>query len=177
MTYRITGRRTANAMASGTAHRRGRPQDVIWVETGHPEYHELDVTWSINGVAVPGTNNSRNLDLGDLTVAAATRLGHRSGQDRLRSRPGHPNGPRMTQTRQWTVGAPAPGRAVDVAITLSTETFATLGGQDVVYVETPHPNDRAPGRYVAPQRRRRAEREQAQLRSRRAEPGVGRVHA
>ena len=28
------------------------------------------MSWSINGVVVPNTGNSRNLDLGNLTVAA-----------------------------------------------------------------------------------------------------------
>ncbi len=144
MTYRITGRRNANAMALGhTPTGEVGPQDVIWVETGHPKYHELDVTWSINGVAVPGTNNSRNLDLGDLTVAAGdiVSVTVQDKTDFVRD-PAILNGPRMTQTRQWTVGAPLPASPADVAITLSTETSRAVGGQDVVYVETPHPNDR-----------------------------------
>ena len=41
---------------------------VVWVGTQHPKYHELTVTWRVNGaVAATGT---RNLDLAGLDVSA-----------------------------------------------------------------------------------------------------------
>ena len=52
------------------------------------------------------------------------------------------NGPRMTQTRQWTVGAPLAATPVGAAFTLSTPTDRAVGGDDVVFVETTHPTDR-----------------------------------
>ncbi len=46
MTYRITGRRNANAMSLlHTPLGEVGPQDVVWVETQHPKWHELTVTW------------------------------------------------------------------------------------------------------------------------------------
>jgi hypothetical protein len=144
MTYRITGRRNANAMA--LAHTPlgevGR-EDVVWVETQHPKYHELDVSWRVNGEVVPGTGNSRNLDLATLDVQAGDAV-HVTVQDRTEfvRDPAFLNGPRMTQTRQWTVGQPLPSAPVDVAFTLSTPTDRPVGGEDVVFVETTHPTDR-----------------------------------
>ena len=54
MTYRIAGRKTANAMAlSHTPLGQVGPQDVIWVETQHPKFHELNVSGRSNGVDDP----------------------------------------------------------------------------------------------------------------------------
>ena len=144
MTYRITGRRNANAMAlSHTPTGEVGSEDVVWVETQHPKYHELDVTWAIDGATVAGTNNSRNLDLAALDVDAGdvVSVTVRDLTENVRD-PAFKNGPRMTQTRSWTVGAPLPASAVDAAFTLSTQTDKPVGGEDVVYVETTHPTDR-----------------------------------
>jgi hypothetical protein len=144
MTYRITGRRNAAEMAlAHTPTGEVGPADVLWVETGHPKYHELEVAWSVNGVTVPGTGNSRNLDLGDLAVAAGDVVGVtvKDTTEFVRD-PAFLDGPRMTQTRQWTVGAALPPAPVDVAITLSTDTSRPVSGDEVVYVETTHPTDR-----------------------------------
>ena len=144
MTYRITGRRNANAMAlTHTPAGQVGPNDVVWVETQHPKYHELDVTWQINGVAVPSTNNTRNLELGELDVEAGdiVSVTVRDLTEFVRD-PAFKNGPRLTQTRMWTVGDPLPVSPVDAAFTLSTQTDRPVGGEDVVYVETTHPIDR-----------------------------------
>jgi IgA Peptidase M64 len=144
MTYRITGRRNANAMAlTHTPPGEVGPDDVVWVEAQHPTYHELDVTWRVNGVVVPNTNNSRNLDLAALDVEPGdtVQVTVQDPTEFVRD-PAFKNGPRMTQTRGWTVGAPLPATPVDVAITLSTQTNRPVGGEDVVYVETTHPTDR-----------------------------------
>ena len=143
MTYRITGRRNANAMSLlHTPLGEVGPDDVVWVETQHPKYHELTVTWRVNGVVVPGTNNSRNLDLAGLDVAAGDVV-HVTVQDEnefVRD-PAFKNGPRMTQTRQWTVGAPLAATPVDAAFTISTPIDRAVGGDEVVFVETTHPSD------------------------------------
>ena len=121
MTYRITGRRNANAMAlSSTPVGEVGPDDVLWVETQHPKYDELDVTWRVNGEVVPGTDNSRNLELADLDLAAGAIVDVtvQDATEFVRD-PAFKNGPRMTQTRSWTVGAPLPTAPVPVAFTLS----------------------------------------------------------
>jgi hypothetical protein len=144
MTYRITGRRNANAMAlTSTPVGEVGPDDVLWVETQHPKYHELEVTWRVDGQVVPGTNNSRNLELADLDLAAGAIVDVtvQDPTDFVRD-PAFKNGPRMTQARSWTVGTPLPAATVPVAFTLATQTGRPVGGEDVVYVETTHPTDR-----------------------------------
>ena len=143
MTYRITGRRNANEMAlEETPFPEVGPDDVVWVETQHPKDHELDVTWRVNGEVVPGTGNSRNLDLATLDVGSGDTV-HVTVQDRTEfvRDPAFLNGPRMTQTRQWTVGQPLSSAPVDAAFTLSTPTDRPVGGEDVVFVETTHSTD------------------------------------
>jgi IgA Peptidase M64 len=144
MTYRISGRRNANAMAlAHTPLGEVGPEDVIWVETGHPRFHELTVTWRINGEVVPGTSNSRNLDLAALDVEAGDVV-HVTVQDEtdwVRD-PAFKNGPRLTQTREWRVGAPLPPSDAAPAFTISTPTNRPTAGDEVVYVETTHATDR-----------------------------------
>jgi hypothetical protein len=144
MTYRVTGRRNANAMTLvHTPLGEVGAEDVVWVETQHPKYHELTVTWRVNGELVPGTANSRNLDLAGLDVAAGdvVQVTVQDETEFVRD-PTFKNGPRMTQTRQWTVGAPLAPADVDPSFTLSTPTDRPVGGEDVVFVETTHPTDR-----------------------------------
>ncbi|HXV57374.1 MAG TPA: M64 family metallopeptidase, partial [Gaiellaceae bacterium] len=144
MTYRITGRRNANAMAlDHTPLGEVGPEDVVWVETGHPRYHELEVSWTVNGVPVAGAEGSRNLDLGGLGAAAGdvVQVTVKDPTDFVRD-PAFKDGPRLTQTRQWTVGAPLPAAPVEVAFTISSPTDRPLAGDEVAYVETTHPTDR-----------------------------------
>jgi hypothetical protein len=144
MTYRITGRRNANAMAlANTPLGQVGPEDVVWVETQHPKYHELTVTWRVNGAVVPGTSNSRNLDLATLNVAAGDLVSVtvQDETDFVRD-PAFKNGPRLTQTREWTVGAPLAATPVSAAFTISTPTDRAVGYDEVVFVETTHPTDR-----------------------------------
>jgi hypothetical protein len=141
MTYRITGRRNANAMSLvHTPLGEVGPQDVVWVETQHPKFHELTVTWRVNGAVVPGTGNSRHLELAGLDVAAGdvVEVTVRDETDFVRD-PAFQDGPRLTQRRQWTVGAPLAPAAPAPAFTSSTPTDRAVAGDEVVFVETTHP--------------------------------------
>ena len=144
---------------------------MLWVETQHPKFHELTVTWRVNGVAVPGTGNSRNLELADLDVGPGdvVQVTVKDETDWVRD-PAFKDGPRMTQTRQWTVGAPlAPSSPAPRSRSRRPPTTRSRG-DEVVFVETTHPTAsvhdvtwRLNGAVVA-------ERQPAQLRPRRAEP-------
>lgn len=160
MVARITGRRNNGNMAldhtpEGTVPR----NSVLWVETQHPKSHELRVTWRVGGPdgTVLDTNNSRNLDLGDLNLDPGTIVHVEvrdpvgpDGIDWVRNpstgnsatNSGY-NGPRFVQTRQWTVGEDtvAPS-APEAEITFHSMNTIPVGGEDVVYVETNHPTDR-----------------------------------
>jgi hypothetical protein len=147
MVGRISGRRNANAMVVvNTPLGEVGPNDVVWVETQHPRYHELDVTWRIGGPTgevIPGTNNSRSLALAPLALAAGT-IVHVTVSDPTEfvRDPALANGPRLTQTRQWTVGTPLAPTDVPVEFTFHTPNDRPVGSQEVVYVETTHPVDR-----------------------------------
>jgi hypothetical protein len=141
MTYRITGRRNANAMSLvHTPLGEVGPEDVVWVETQHPKFHELTVTWTIDGVVVPGTANSRNLDLADLDVEPGDIVGVtvKDEIDWVRD-PAFKDGPRLTQTRSWTVGAPLTPSSPAPTFTISTPTDRAVARDEVVFVETTHP--------------------------------------
>jgi hypothetical protein len=157
MAARITGMRNAGQMnvrhsPLGTV----AADSVLWVETGHPRYHELQVTWRAGGTVLP-TNGSRSLDLDPLDLPAGTVVHVEvrdpvgpDGIDWVRNpstgnaatNSGY-NGPRFVQTREWTVGsngvAPSPPAA---EITASTMTSQPVAGDEVVFVETNHPTDR-----------------------------------
>jgi hypothetical protein len=147
MVGRISGRRNANAMiVLSTPQGQVGPNDVVWVETQHPKYHELEVTWRLGGAGgsvIPGTNNSRDLDLEPLALAPGT-IVHATIKDTtdfVRD-PALANGPRMTQTRQWTVGTPLAPLDPATEFTFYTPNNVAVGGQEVIWVEPRHPTDR-----------------------------------
>ncbi len=93
----------------------------MWVETGHPRFHEVNVTWRTGGPTGPviaNTGNRRNLDLEPLNLAPGTVLHAEvrdpvgpTGIDWVRNPSTNNsatdsgfNGPRYVQTRTWTVG-------------------------------------------------------------------------
>ena len=64
--------------------------EVVYVETNHPNDRVLPVTWTLNGNAVANPTNSRNLDLATPEPAGrhphAEGDGHRRGDVRQRRR-------------------------------------------------------------------------------------------
>ncbi|MBF8187037.1 peptidase [Nonomuraea sp. K274] len=148
MIERISGRRDVAQLAlhSTPTDEPVYPEDVLWVETMHPLYHELTVTWAVNGKTVKKTGNSRNLDLEAHGVRAGDTVTVTVSDDTEDVRdPAVADGGALTQTREWTISestSPAPSTSSAVEFTSSTATTHPVGGQDVVYVETTHPRDR-----------------------------------
>ncbi|MEU8301238.1 M64 family metallopeptidase [Micromonospora sp. NPDC048909] len=121
---------------------------VVWVETLHPVSHELSVTWSVDGAAVPGTGNARSLDLRALRLAAGTHTVTATVTDPtpfVRD-PAIRDSPALTQRRTWTVDTAlsTPPAAGPLAITAATATDRPVGARDTVYVQANHPTDRVP---------------------------------
>jgi hypothetical protein len=160
MVARITGRRNAGQMSvRNTPSGPVAADSVLWVETGHPRYHELRVTWRIGGAdgTVVETHGSRSLGLDPLDLPAGTVVHVEvrdpvgpDGLDWVRNPStgnaatdsGY-NGPRFVQTREWTVGDPGVEPSPPAAeITTSTTTGQPVAGDEVVFVETNHPTDR-----------------------------------
>ncbi|BCJ70162.1 M64 family metallopeptidase [Polymorphospora rubra] len=160
MVARITGMRNAGQMSIrntpvGTVARDG----VLWVETGQPRHHELQVTWRVGGPegTVLQTSNSRSLDLEALNLPAGTVVHVEvrdpvgpDGIDWVRNpstnntatNSGY-NGPRFVQTRQWTVGDTTVTPSAPAAeITSSTPNTQPIAGDEVVFVRTNNPADR-----------------------------------
>ncbi|WBB69997.1 M64 family metallopeptidase [Micromonospora sp. WMMD812] len=121
---------------------------VVWVETLHPVSHELSVTWSVDGAAVPGTGNARSLDLRSLRLPPGRHTVTATVTDPtpfVRD-PAVRDSPALTQRRSWTVDTAltTPAAGGPLAITASTATDRPVGAQDVVYVQSTHPTDRVP---------------------------------
>jgi hypothetical protein len=140
MTQRISGRRASEVMAmANTPEGTVGPNQVLWLDTDHPAYHELSVTWTLNGTEIAGSANSRNLELSKLTLHA----GDKVVATAVVRDPALRDSASMTQTRTWTVGGtPAPaGDPVAPTFTGSTPAGKPVGRDTEVWVETTHPAD------------------------------------
>ncbi|MFI9530362.1 M64 family metallopeptidase [Micromonospora rosaria] len=161
MVARVTGMRNSGQMnVRHTPLGTVASDSVLWVETGQPRHHELRVTWRVGGPegTVLDTHNSRDLDLGALDLPAGTVVHVEvrdpvgpDGIDWVRNpstsntatNSGY-NGPRFVQTRQWTVGeTTATPSAPEATITGATMNTQPVAGDEIVYVRTNHPSDRA----------------------------------
>lgn len=141
MIRQISGRRDLQKMAIGApkAGDVGR-KDVLWVETPHPTYHDMQVSWQLNGRRIESADGARNLSLSDLKVRRGdkVRVEVHDPTPFIRD-PAIEKSPAMTASRTWTVGQPLPADNTLPAFTTSTQTDRPVGGKDVVFVETTHP--------------------------------------
>ncbi|MEU4403626.1 M64 family metallopeptidase [Streptosporangium sp. NPDC023963] len=118
---------------------------VLWVEPLHPGSHSLTTTWSVDGTELPGERTA--LDLRTLDLPAGTHTVKATVVDPT----GFVRDPAirsgaLTATRTWTVDTtvttvPAP---VEAGLLSSTPTDQAVGRDEVVYVETTHPDDSVP---------------------------------
>ena len=119
-------------------------RDVLWVETAHPNYHELDIAWSVDGRAVPSAAGSRYFDL---RTAGLSKASNEISVTVVDSTP-FVRDPAtrtsvLTATRSWTIRRDLPSaERVAPAFTGSTPADRPVGGTDVVYVATTHNRDR-----------------------------------
>jgi len=121
--------------------------DVLWLETQHPVDHELDVTWTVDGTTVPNTDNARNLDLGALQLAAGTHTVTATVVDPTTfvRDPAIRTSAALTQTLSWQVkDAANASNGVAPGIVSATQSERAVGRDDVIAVETTHPNDSVP---------------------------------
>ncbi len=123
---------------------------VVWVATANPVYHELDVSWRVNGAVVRSGGDRRILDLSRLELGS----GEHEVEVRVSDPTAYVRDPEvrersLTAIRRWTassaVAAPqanGSNGADEVAFTGHTQTERPVGGTDVVFVETTQPGDR-----------------------------------
>lgn len=145
MIQQISGRRGTAAM-SVRSRPEGEvgPNEVLWVATGRPSSHLLDVTWTVDGTELPNPHNTRDLELAPLSLAPGTVVRATVVDPTRHVRdPAIRNGPTLTQTREWIVGeAETSGADVAAMFTNSTPVDRPVAADHVVYVETTHPIDR-----------------------------------
>ena len=141
MTRQISGRRDLKSLAvDATPEGEVAPGQVLWVETPHPTYHDLDVRWSVNGKQVNDADGARNLDLADLDVESGDEVSVDVVDPTSFVRdPEIRNSDAMSAARTWSIGAGAAPEADPLTFTASTPTERPTGGEDVVFVETSQP--------------------------------------
>jgi hypothetical protein len=116
--------------------------DTLWINPAHPVYHELQITWKVDGRTMPNPDNLPYYPLAGLapndqsvsvTVVDPTPFVRDPG---IRESV-------LTATRTWKI--PTGHNAVNInrflpgaghSIGNSTQTERPIGGKDVVYVET-----------------------------------------
>lgn len=143
MVHRISEQ--VNLIASSRAVERPVPAgDVLWIETAHPNFHELEITWEIDGRTVDAARNLPYLETRGLKLAPGE---HKVAVTVVDPTPfvRDPEIRRevLTATRSWTlVNAPGSTPPYEVGFNGSTPTTRPVAGTEVIYVETSNPPDR-----------------------------------
>ncbi len=142
MTQRISAKTNIISAATPAAAPVGADR-VLWIETMYPVSHQLDVTWTVDGTAVP-TGGARAIDLSTLGLAAGLHTVTATVVDPTAfvRDPAVRASAALTQSRSWTVDTSlsTPDAPVQPAFTLSTPTTQPVGGKDVVSAETTQPS-------------------------------------
>jgi hypothetical protein len=120
------------------------PREMIWVETAHPVYHELELTWQIDGQTIPDAANRTYLSLAESGITEGEHTVSVKVVDPTRFvRDPMIRDTSLTATRSWTVRSGSlVSSPVRPAFTASTQTTRPVSGKEVVYIETTHPADR-----------------------------------
>ncbi|MEU4198045.1 M64 family metallopeptidase [Kribbella sp. NPDC026611] len=133
MTQRISAK--ATLFQSSTPVGQVAADQVVWLQTLHPDSHELTVSWTLDSTALP-TANARAVDLSTLTLApglhtlTATIV---DPTDFIRDPAVRP-----TASRSWTVNTTltAQPSTTPPAFTAQTSTEHPVSADEVVYAET-----------------------------------------
>ena len=122
--------------------------ELAWIETPQPVYHDLTVTWSVDGKVIPSTGNPRFLELRPLNLPAGAKLTVTVVDPTPFVRDPEIRAKALTAMKTWTVRASNPGSSIagvvlgDSVITGGTQNERPIGGRDVVYVTLAQPTDR-----------------------------------
>ncbi|MFI0356538.1 M64 family metallopeptidase [Actinomadura sp. 9N407] len=116
---------------------------VLWLETLHPNRHELSVSWTVDGKPVRHARGDRNLDLPRLRLKPGTHTVTATATDPtgfVRD-PAVRASAALTQTRTWAVDTRVKTPPVDVPVdfTGTTPNDRAVGADDVVHADTTHP--------------------------------------
>jgi len=115
------------------------PTGMLWIEPAHPVFHELDVSWSVDGVAVPASDNRLTFDIAKVDV--------RSGPRRVTARVIDPTqfvrdplirDSSFSATRSWVVmpnAAASTASGTDSLVRGMTQLQRPVSAREVVYIE------------------------------------------
>lgn len=124
-----------NLIADSTpADRPLQHDEIVWVETAHPNYHELDIRWDVNDREVPGARGHRYLDLGRASSPATVTVTVSDPTPFVRDPAIRAQA--LTATRSWTVAKGQRRGEVMPGFTGSTPTDRPVAASEVVYVVT-----------------------------------------
>ncbi len=138
MTHRISAKTNILADATPASAPVGADR-VLWVETMYPVSHQLDVTWTVDGVVA--ARGTRKFDPAGLTPGVHEVIVTVTDPTEFVRDPAIRGSAALTQRRTWTVDTAltTPDVPVPAAFTESTPTTRAVGGPDVVYAEATHP--------------------------------------
>jgi hypothetical protein len=123
-----------NLIAASTPDDVPVPSDgLIWIETAHPNFHELDVTWQVDGKVMPGRNR-RHFTVRDAPGARSVTVTVVDPTPFVRDPAIRQKV--LTATRTWTVTTEQPLSVVTTkpVFTGSTPTDRPVAASEVVYV-------------------------------------------
>jgi IgA Peptidase M64 len=114
---------------------------ILWIETVHPNFHDLVVTWQVDGRPVDAATNHHALDLRTLNLAGAHTVRVKVVDPTAFVRDPMIRDTSFTAMREWSVRdrIAAPTTSPEPAITASTDTSRPVAGSEVVFVQTTHP--------------------------------------
>jgi len=141
---RIAQRTQLIAAAAPTDAPVGRG-DFLWIDTAHPVYHELDITWRLGEAILTESRNQPFLDLSHLRLPPGPQTITVTVVDPTPFvRDAAIRASALTATRSWTVSASdSPSSTARGApssrLAGSTQTTRPIGASDVVYIELAHP--------------------------------------
>ena len=119
-------------------------RDVLWIETAHPNFHELEITWALDGKPVTSALGRRYLDLRTAGVTSSARNVTVTVTDPTPFvRDPAIRAAALTATKSWTIqrNLPTPEGTVP-SFTSSTPTERATAATEVVYVTTTHDRTR-----------------------------------
>jgi hypothetical protein len=143
MTQRIS-RQVQLISASTPTDRPVTQNDVLWIETAHPVYAPLAVTWMVDGKPVTAADGSHTLAVSSLALpAGAHTISVKAVDTTSFVRDPAIRDSSLTATRKWNVVfAIHPGQpTIPHASITAASRDAPLGGSDVAYIETTHPSN------------------------------------
>ena len=150
MTQRIAERAGLIATSTPVDGPVGR-DDVIWVETAHPVFHELAIEWRVDDVVVRNPANDPHLYLAEVRPRPGAKVTVKVVDPTPFVRDPAIRDTALTATRTWTVSdapataTPAPAsQTLAAEITGSTQTARPISGSEVVFVTTTYPRGRVP---------------------------------